>query len=259
MSENQPKEYDAVLGGANPAPIYGVVLGGLEGVKRRFASGGDNQKIAAVVEGLKYGDRGLDWVTQILERQSPEFESAVYLAIGQQTAKTNNSPSLSDTELTYASNPEYAQLKFLLMRQKWREADCKTAALMLRISCREKQGFMRVADIKKFPEEDTRIIEYLWAKYSQGKFSFAVQARIWQKIGGNSEPDWNAWCRFGKCLGWFQKESWLSWNDITFSIDAPAGHLPRGGAYMGWGLGDFWIGCPILSAMTSKLEDCNLI
>lgn len=258
MSENQPKEYDAVLGGTNPAPIYGVVLGGLEGVKRRFVNGDRDQKIAAVLEGFKYGDRGFEWVNQILDTQSSEFESAVYSVIGQKAVITNDK-SFSDTELTFASNSEYSQLKFLLMRKKWREADCKTAALMLGISCREKQGFMRVTDIENFPEEDLRIIENLWTTYSQGKFSFAVQARIWQKIGGNSQPDWNAWCRFGKCLGWFQKETWLSWNDITFSINAPVGHLPRGGAYMGWGLGDFWIGCPILSAMTSKLANCNLI
>ena len=259
MSENQPREYDAVLGGQNPAPVYGAVLGGLEGVKRRFALSDENQKIAVVVEGLKYGDRGFEWVNQILDSQSSDFESAVYSLIGQKAVINHNQESLSDTELTFEPNLEYSQLKFLLMRKKWREADCKTATLMLGISGREKQGFMRVTDIEKFPTEDITIIENLWTTYSQGKFSFAVQARIWQKIGGNSEPDWNVWCRFGKCLGWFEKENWLAWNDITFSIDAPAGHLPRGGAYMGWGLGDFWIGCPILTAMTSKLANCNLI
>lgn len=259
MSENQPREYDAVLGGQNPAPIDGVVLGGLEGVQRRFVTGNENQKIATVIEAFKYGDRGFEWVSQILDGESSEFEYAVYLAIGQKAAIPDNHQNFSVTESTFNSNPEYAQLKFLLMRKRWREADCKTAALMLGISGREKKGFMRVADIEKFPEADIKIIENLWTTYSQGKFSFTVQTRIWQKIGGNSEPDWNAWCRFGKCLGWFEKENWLSWNDITFSIDAPPGHLPRGGAYMGWGLGDFWIGCPILTAMTSKLANCELI
>lgn len=35
---NQPREYDAVLGGKTPPPVDGVVLGGLEGVKRRLNS-----------------------------------------------------------------------------------------------------------------------------------------------------------------------------------------------------------------------------
>lgn len=41
MSENpnQPREYDVVLGGKNPPPVDGVVLGGLAGAKQRFASG----------------------------------------------------------------------------------------------------------------------------------------------------------------------------------------------------------------------------
>lgn len=30
MAENQPREYDAVLGGQVPPPVDGLVLGGLE-------------------------------------------------------------------------------------------------------------------------------------------------------------------------------------------------------------------------------------
>ncbi len=35
---NQPREYDAVKGGQAPAPVSGVVLGGLEGVKKRLSN-----------------------------------------------------------------------------------------------------------------------------------------------------------------------------------------------------------------------------
>jgi hypothetical protein len=42
---NQPRENDAVLGGDSPPPINAVVLGGLEGVKKRFASTVESQKI----------------------------------------------------------------------------------------------------------------------------------------------------------------------------------------------------------------------
>ncbi len=44
MSENQPREFDAVLGGGNQAPVDGVVLGGIEGVKRRWESANIQQK-----------------------------------------------------------------------------------------------------------------------------------------------------------------------------------------------------------------------
>ena len=50
MSENpnQPREYDAVLGGKNPPPVDGVVLGGLEGAKQRFASSDENYRLLAL-------------------------------------------------------------------------------------------------------------------------------------------------------------------------------------------------------------------
>ena len=33
---NQPREYDAVLGGEAPPPLSGAVLGGVEGLRRAF-------------------------------------------------------------------------------------------------------------------------------------------------------------------------------------------------------------------------------
>ena len=240
--ENQPGKYDAVLGGKDITPVDGVVLGGLEGVKRRFGSGGFDYKVAAVAEGLKYGEGGLQWVIQVLEEESQQLELAVYALLREESLDV-----------------DYSLLKILLARGKWQEADTETAALMLRISRREEEGFMTVSDMEKFPCEDMQMMESLWQEYSKGRFGFTVQTQIWQNIAGKSDPDWNAWCRFGEHVGWCQHENWLLWNDITFDIDAPVGHLPRGGAYIGWGLGDFWTGCRMLSAMTSKLISCDLI
>jgi hypothetical protein len=38
MSQTNPNNSDAVLGGGNPAPINAVVLGGLAGAKQRLES-----------------------------------------------------------------------------------------------------------------------------------------------------------------------------------------------------------------------------
>ena len=50
--ERKPTEYDAVLGGSNPPPIDGVVLGGIEGVKSRLASDNIQSQISALSEDL---------------------------------------------------------------------------------------------------------------------------------------------------------------------------------------------------------------
>lgn len=81
MSENQPRQYDAVLGGDNQAPIDGVVLGGIEGIKRRWETANIQQKIVALSEALKYGDTGLDFVIQVWQKEFEKVSFAAYLLL----------------------------------------------------------------------------------------------------------------------------------------------------------------------------------
>jgi COMPASS component SWD3 len=74
----QPQSEDAVLGGQNPTLASSVVLGGLEGVKRRLASTAVESKIAALQEALKYGQAGVELVTQALKNESKSVAKAVY-------------------------------------------------------------------------------------------------------------------------------------------------------------------------------------
>ncbi|GET35872.1 formylglycine-generating enzyme family protein [Microseira wollei] len=75
---NQPKEYDAVLGGQNSPPIYAAVLGGIEGVKKRLASPVVEVRIAALSDALKYGEKGLNLVLQALQDESMQMKFAAY-------------------------------------------------------------------------------------------------------------------------------------------------------------------------------------
>jgi WD40 repeat protein len=74
----QPQSDDAVLGGQNPTLASSVVLGGLEGVKRRLVSTEVESKIVALKEALKYGQAGVDLVIQALNNESKSIAQAVY-------------------------------------------------------------------------------------------------------------------------------------------------------------------------------------
>jgi len=76
-NQNQPREFDVVLGGENPAPITGVVLGGIEGVKRRLESEIVDVRINALSDALSYGDEGLDLVIDALEKSSYEIHQNI--------------------------------------------------------------------------------------------------------------------------------------------------------------------------------------
>src|SRR5919199_600622 len=74
----QPRTDDAVLGGAAPLPVDGVVLGGLEGVKRRLAAASVLERVAALKEALRYGEAGLELVMLGLENESRQVQYAAF-------------------------------------------------------------------------------------------------------------------------------------------------------------------------------------
>ncbi|WP_445637609.1 GUN4-like domain-containing protein [Nostoc sp. DSM 114161] len=84
-NQNQPKEFDAVLGGEAPPPVQGAVLGGIEGVKQRLASFLIKARIDAVNDALKYGNVGLDLVIAALNDESSQVQRSAYLLLRERT------------------------------------------------------------------------------------------------------------------------------------------------------------------------------
>ncbi|WP_026793773.1 MULTISPECIES: GUN4 domain-containing protein [Planktothrix] len=92
--------------------------------------------------------------------------------------------------------------------------------------------YVSVEDIENFPSEDLRIIDQLWVKYSDGRFGFSVQKRIYQSLGGTREYDEKIFGIFRDRVDWYelgykQGNNWgmISW-DIQYKYNAPVGHLP---------------------------------
>ncbi|MEG3439744.1 GUN4 domain-containing protein [Pannus brasiliensis CCIBt3594] len=130
---------------------------------------------------------------------------------------------------------DYQPLEDLLQQQKWREADAETAGLMLQIANRTSEGWLRQEDINNFPREELRAMDRLWVKYSDGRFGFSVQQKIYQGLGGTSDYNVVAWNAFGDTVEWRVNNSWIHYQEATFDLKAPRGHLPfgwvrRGGA-----------------------------
>ncbi len=76
-----PKEYDAVLSHTSPAPVGGLVLGGLDGVKQRFRSPIAAQRITALLEARKYGQAELDLLIAALQDESIQVQKVAYLRL----------------------------------------------------------------------------------------------------------------------------------------------------------------------------------
>lgn len=70
-----------------------------------------------------------------------------------------------------------------------------TGAVKLKIARRVTAGWLQEENIQEFPCPDLQTIDHLWIKYSQERFGFTVQNRIWENVGED-------YGRFGDSVGW---------------------------------------------------------
>jgi serine/threonine protein kinase len=128
-------------------------------------------------------------------------------------------PSIDQLDLT-SERPgiNYYKLRDLLAAKKWEEADWETAKRMWEVMGRQNERWLRVEDIEKFPCKDLKIIDKLWVHYSQGKFGFSVQKKIWEECGSTTSYN-EDWKRFGERVGWREGGNWMSYTDIRKKRD----------------------------------------
>ncbi|MFN6564762.1 MAG: HEAT repeat domain-containing protein [Nostoc sp. ChiSLP01] len=77
-NQNEPREFDAVLGGETQSPVQGAVLGGIEGIKRRLKSSDIEVRITAVQDALNYQAEGLNLIIQSLYDCSRKVRQVAY-------------------------------------------------------------------------------------------------------------------------------------------------------------------------------------
>ena len=170
----------------------------------------------------KDGTEGLAISIEALNKIWPQMPVTI-----SQQLKLKSEP-LPEVELKSDVGCDYTKLKKLLSEGKWKEADRETALCMLQVARREGEGWLREEDIDKFPCTDLRTIDQLWVKYSDGKFGFSVQKKIYQILVGMRQYNEG----FCNKVGWSQGGKWLYYSDLTFSLDTHyMGHLP----FLGFG------------------------
>lgn len=144
---------------------------------------------------------------------------------------------------------DYSRLRDLLISQQWEEADVETKEILLKIACREEQGFLDRQSSQQIPDKDLYTIDRLWAINSGNRFGFSVQKRILKSLlqretSQSSEVDKSINIsinplsnsgnldglhlrdRFASSVGWRVGENWLRSHELIFDLSAPEGHLP---------------------------------
>jgi GUN4-like len=132
-------------------------------------------------------------------------------------------------EVEHLVNNYYA-LRELLADRDWRKADEETRNIILKTSDYVAKGKLDKHAITDFPAKDSYTIDRLWIEYSEGRFGLSVQKKIFERVNRKKQA-------FGEAVGWSNKAgllrglfAWKSYSELTFTLDAPEGHLPIWGA-----------------------------
>lgn len=111
-------------------------------------------------------------------------------------------------------NPEFNRLEELLSNKKYLEADEETRRILYQISGTRNGTYLDVGSIDKIPCGDIATIDQLWKQYSNEKFGFSVQRKIWINNGSN--------VKFAASVGWKEGENgdWLTVGEFYKKIEA---------------------------------------
>ncbi|MEH2461574.1 GUN4 domain-containing protein [Nostoc sp.] len=174
-----------------------------------------------------------------------------------QPSKNSKKPSQTD-DLTSEKGIDYTKLRDLLAAHNWQEADQETYVVMIQTVGKKDSDWFTRDELLNFPCTDLRTIDQLWVKYSNGKFGFSVQKKIYLSVGGEVGGRYydEAWNKFGDRVGWKGKGIfrwiWIKYSEVIFDISAPSGHLP-------WSsVGGMWIGnenCGVF--LFSRMNNCK--
>ncbi|MEH2009429.1 GUN4 domain-containing protein [Nostoc sp.] len=162
--------------------------------------------------------RGHTWVD--FRTDTEAMENLIWGITGKPPEqKPKLQPVIQEDDLSSEKRVNYTRLRDLLAAGKWKEADEETLAVMLKASSREKEGWFDYESINNFPCTDLRTIDELWVKYSDGRFGFSIQKKIYLSVGGKAdgrgEYD-DFWDKFCDRVGWKVKGNWIRDSDVAF-------------------------------------------
>ncbi|MFL9449810.1 MULTISPECIES: hypothetical protein [Nostocales] len=77
-SSNRPGKSEAVLGGQTSFPTDGIVLGGIEGLQKRFAGVTGEERAAYLANALQYEDTGVDFLIEAMNDEEFIVRATAY-------------------------------------------------------------------------------------------------------------------------------------------------------------------------------------
>ena len=159
---------------------------------------------------------------------------------------------------------EYGNLERLLKAKEWRQADVMTGIIMLKVTNRQKEGWLDATNIQNFPCPDLLTIDGLWSYYSNYRFGFSVQKNLWLQYDGQiGVYKSQIWKKFATKLGWYSLKSskWLTYDEFMKTTkngnDALLASLPMNYAIPKDSIEGNFVSLDSIESVTKVISRCN--
>ncbi|XWS13230.1 hypothetical protein CRYUN_Cryun36dG0019900 [Craigia yunnanensis] len=175
--------------------------------------------------------------------------SSLFLKPSSSTSTTNTLSSSSTTTFSLSSTTSsttsttsqpisFDTLQHHLSTQNFRQADEETRSLLIVLAgeAAQKRGYVFFSEVQFISEADLKAIDDLWKQYSNKKFGYSVQKRLWQKVNKD-------FTKFFLKVGWMKKldteveqYNYRAFpNEFVWELndETPEGHLPLTNALRG--------------------------
>lgn len=172
--------------------------------------------------------------------QPQQMQTVHYLAPGEYVRSMAGTCQMANADGDAAIDEQLTLLQERLQAEDWAGADRVTRLLLAPGTASLPPFDPLPSDPVSLRPELINAIDQMWLTASDGRFGLSVQRRLWQEAlaehANNGEAAVNA---FRDRVGWklaapraevdFISSDWLNESELTYSLQAPAGHLPWAG------------------------------
>ncbi len=175
----------------------------------------------------------------------------------------NLQTAIHDSQYPLIENPLIEQLQEALNLGQWQESDRLTNDIILELANKSQVSKLTANDLNQISCDIWIAIDQAWMQASNNRFGWSAQQKIWQSLGGKLIYEQNTYWEFASIyekfsdrVGW-RKSRWLNlaispkvwrkYENLTFAIAAPIGHLP---SLL------FWEGFNLVDTVFYRLEVC---
>jgi hypothetical protein len=200
-------------------------------LKEKFQGASEKNQLPLVEQIINEGENGYQFLRDFLVSSQGKEPNIVLGKAYQLLYQSNNDENREFlnkcftqgiVNLKSEKNIDYTELQNLLIQGKYQEADTLTRVKLCELAGETaiKRKWVYFTEVEKFPATDLDIIDQLWYVYSEGKFGYRVQRKIWLSLGKNFEKLWVQ-------INWKNGNKWTKYpQEFIWDLTAPIGHLP---------------------------------